>query len=411
MKNLKTVFLFELKTLVKKKPYIITTTLLFLVALIATSIPTIFGLFEEGTEDGAGENQKAYYGVFVEEENFDMAKLEAKLESPDLAYYSSMDALKTALEEEDIMDGYHLKTATSYTLLVNNVSMFQGESSFINSALQSYAEDVMLEDEGLNPEAYRQIIGQVFVEREIEILGKNVQNSYWVVYFLVIITFLIIMIYGNGVATYVAREKSDRTMEILITSSNPKSLIIGKVFASGSAGILQFLVVGLALITGYLLNRGNYSPAITEFLNLSLSPELLLVYGIFALTGYFLFLFIYAALGALVSKVEDVPSATTLVTMFAMIAYFIALFSLNMTDSVFLSIASYFPFTSFMVMFVRYAIANVSFFKVSISYGILFITTILMALASVKIYRFGTLNYGNTTNVFKLARKAFKAKE
>ncbi len=409
MRNLKTVFLFELSTLVKKKPYIITTVVLALLMLVATSLPTILGIFDQDKDDS--EEKTAFYGVYAEKENFSMDKLEAKLKDLQVTYFPSEAELKEAILNEEIMAGYHLKTPTSYSLMVNNVSMFQGEDPLMDGALKSYAEDTRLEGEGLNPQAYRQIIAQVNLERETQVLGKNAQNSYWVVYFLIIITFLIIMVYGNGVATYVAREKSDRTMEILITSSNPKSLIIGKVLASGFAGILQFLSVGLAGSIGYLLNKGNYSPAIREFLNLSLSPELLMVYAIFALTGYFLFLFIYAALGALVSKVEDVPSATTLVTMFVMVAYFIAIISLNLKDSLFLTITSYFPFTSFMVMFVRYAIANVSFIQVILSYGLLLLTTMLMAMASVKIYRFGTLNYGNTTNVFKLVRRAFKTKE
>lgn len=409
MKNLKTVFLFELRTLIKKKPFIITTIALALLAIVATSIPMIITFMDNG-KDNSLEDTKSYYGVYVEKENFKMNELEATLSELGVAYFQSEDSLKDALIEEEIQAGYHLQTPTVFVRYVNNVSMFGEQDPFMEGALQSYAENLALEDSGLDASKYREVTAQVVLDGQTQVLGKDAQNSYWVVYFLIIITFLIIMIYGNGVATYVAREKSDRTMEILITSSNPRSLIIGKVFASGFAGIIQALSVALALFIGYLLNRGNYSPAIMEFLNLSLSGELLLVYGIFALTGYFLFLFIYAALGALVSKVEDVPSATTLVTMFAMAAYFIAIFSLNLSDSLFLTITSYFPFTSFMVMFVRYAIANISFIEVMISYGILLITTILMALASVKIYRFGTLNYGNTTNVFKLIKKAFSSK-
>lgn len=48
-------------------------------------------------------------------------------------------------------------------------------------------------------------------------------------------------------------------MEILVTSTHPNSLIIGKVLASGLAGILQAGLIALSLFGGYLLNRGNYS--------------------------------------------------------------------------------------------------------------------------------------------------------
>ena len=106
------------------------------------------------------------------------------------------------------------------------------------------------------------------------------------------------------------------------------------------------------------------------------------------------------------TKVEDVPAATTLVTLLIMISYFIAMFSLNLPQSLLINIASFWPLTSFMVMFVRYAISSVTTIEVLLSFGLLLITAILMGALSVKIYRFGTLNYGNSTNVFKLIKKA-----
>lgn len=143
-------------------------------------------------------------------------------------------------------------------------------------------------------------------------------------------------------------------------------------------------------------------------MKLSIDPKLLLVFLFFGTTGYFLLLFLYASIGALVSKVEDVPSATTLVTMFSMAAYFISLFTLNFPESLVLKVASYVPFTSFMAMFVRYAINSISFLELALSYGILLGTTAAIALLSVKIYRYGTLNYGNSGNTIKLIRTALK---
>lgn len=73
-------------------------------------------------------------------------------------------------------------------------------------------------------------------------------------------------------------------MEILVTSTHPNSLIIGKVLASGLAGILQAGLIALSLFGGYLLNRGNYSPEIQEFLKLSIDPKLLRSPGSFGTT-------------------------------------------------------------------------------------------------------------------------------
>lgn len=409
MKNLLTVFQFEFRGLLKKKSFVITTLIVCLLALIGTSLPTIMKAFEgeDAPIEEPGEDLGTL-GIVIENSALEEDVLKEKLAGFTLEFFPSRDALQEKVLDGTMDSGYIVTSPSSYTAVVKNISMFTGGDFLFDELLRSYNEDLALEKEGYNPSEIKEILQGISIERAEEVLGKDSQNNYYVVYVLVIVLFMIIMFYGNNVATLVAREKSDRTMEILVTSTHPNSLIIGKVLASGLAGILQAGLIALSLFGGYLLNRGNYSPEIQEFLKLSIDPKLLLVFLFFGTTGYFLLLFLYASIGALVSKVEDVPSATTLVTMFSMAAYFISLFTMNFPESLVLKVASYVPFTSFMAMFVRYAINSISFLELALSYGILLATTAAIALLSVKIYRYGTLNYGNSGNTIKLIRTALK---
>ncbi len=409
MKNLLIVFQFEFRGLLKKKSFVITTLIVCLLALIGTSVPTIMKAFEgeDAPVEEPGEDLGTL-GIVIENSALEEDVLKERLPGFTLEFFKSREALQEKVLDGTMDSGYIVPSPSSYTAVVKNVSMFTGGDFLFDEVLRSYNEDLALEKEGYNPSEIKEILQGISIERAEEVLGKDSQNNYYVVYVLIIVLFMIIMFYGNNVATLVAREKSDRTMEILVTSTHPNSLIIGKVLASGLAGILQAGLIALSLFGGYLLNRGNYSPEIQEFLKLSIDPKLLLVFLFFGTTGYFLLLFLYASIGALVSKVEDVPSATTLVTMFSMAAYFISLFTLNFPESLVLKVASYVPFTSFMAMFVRYAINSISFLELALSYGILLATTAAIALLSVKIYRYGTLNYGNSGNTIKLIRTALK---
>lgn len=409
MKNLLTVFQFEFRGLLKKKSFVITTLIVCLLALIGTSVPTIMKTFEgeDAPVEEPGEDLGTL-GIVIENSALEEDVLKERLPGFTLEFFKSREALQEKVLDGTMDSGYIVTSPSSYTAVVKNVSMFTGGDFLFDEVLRSYNEDLALEKEGYNPSEVKEILQGISIERAEEVLGKDSQNNYYVVYALIIVLFMIVMFYGNNVATLVAREKSDRTMEILVTSTHPNSLIIGKVLASGLAGILQAGLIALSLFGGYLLNRGNYSPEIQEFLKLSIDPKLLLVFLFFGTTGYFLLLFLYASIGALVSKVEDVPSATTLVTMFSMAAYFISLFTLNFPESLVLKVASYVPFTSFMAMFVRYAINSISFLELALSYGILLGTTAAIALLSVKIYRYGTLNYGNSGNTIKLIRTALK---
>lgn len=409
MKNLLIVFQFEFRGLLKKKSFVITTLIVCLLALIGTSVPTIMKAFEgeDAPVEEPGEDLGTL-GIVIENSALEEDVLKERLPGFTLEFFKSREALQEKVLDGTMDSGYIVTSPSSYTAVVKNVSMFTGGDFLFDEVLRSYNEDLALEKEGYNPSEVKEILQGISIERAEEVLGKDSQNNYYVVYALIIVLFMIVMFYGNNVATLVAREKSDRTMEILVTSTHPNSLIIGKVLASGLAGILQAGLIALSLFGGYLLNRGNYSPEIQEFLKLSIDPKLLLVFLFFGTTGYFLLLFLYASIGALVSKVEDVPSATTLVTMFSMAAYFISLFTLNFPESLVLKVASYVPFTSFMAMFVRYAINSISFLELALSYGILLGTTAAIALLSVKIYRYGTLNYGNSGNTIKLIRTALK---
>ncbi|SFN55025.1 ABC transporter permease [Proteiniclasticum ruminis] len=409
MKNLMTVFQFEFRGLLKKKSFVITTLIVCLLALIGTSVPTIMKAFEgEDTPVEEPGEDLGTLGIVIENSALEEDVLKERLPGFTLEFFNSREDLQEKVLDGTMDSGYIVTSPSSYTAVVKNVSMFTGGDFLFDEVLRSYNEDLALEKEGYNPSEVKEILQGISIERAEEVLGKDSQNNYYVVYALIIVLFMIVMFYGNNVATLVAREKSDRTMEILVTSTHPNSLIIGKVLASGLAGILQAGLIALSLFGGYLLNRGNYSPEIQEFLKLSIDPKLLLVFLFFGTTGYFLLLFLYASIGALVSKVEDVPSATTLVTMFSMAAYFISLFTLNFPESLVLKVASYVPFTSFMAMFVRYAINSISYLELALSYGILLGTTAAIALLSVKIYRYGTLNYGNSGNTIKLIRTALK---
>lgn len=407
MKNLPIVFRFELMGLLKKKAYIVTTVILCLLIIVVTSIPSAMKMFTGSAEPEDKELAQSY-GILLQKESFDMALLENKLTGLKVSYYDDVDIMKADVADGKLASGYVIASATSYTSIVQDMSMYSEGDFLMESALQEYAEDMSLREKNYDDQGIRNVLGGITVLKNTEILGQNVQNNFTFVYIMIMFTFMLIMFYGNNVATYVAREKSDRTMEILITSSDTKSLIIGKVLASGMAGLIQAGSMVLTLAVFYSLNYVNYSADIRQYANLNVPVDIILIYALFSMVGYFLFLFMYAALGALMSKVEDVPSATTLVTMFVMVAYFICIFSLNMQSSMITKVASYIPFTSFMVMFVRYAISSVSLLEVSLSFLILIASAAVMASISVKIYRFGTLNYGNSTNVIQLIKKALK---
>jgi len=111
--------------------------------------------------------------------------------------------------------------------------------------------------------------------------------------------------------------------------------------------------------------------------------------------------------GALVSKTEDISKSASGVMMMIMIVYFATLIQLSNPDGIVIKVLSYLPFSSYSAMFARVALGTVSLTEVAISFAILFISVIGAGVMAAKIYRMGTLRYGNPIS-FRTALRAIK---
>ncbi|MBN2850984.1 MAG: ABC transporter permease, partial [Erysipelotrichaceae bacterium] len=173
--------------------------------------------------------------------------------------------------------------------------------------------------------------------------------------------------------------------------------------------LVQFgLLISTGLI-GYLLNKANYPDFIDRMIFGSLSFDAILVFLVFTALGYLLYLFVYASLGSLVSKVEDVGSSVSIITMLFMVAYLIASIGMNMPNSLMIKIGSYVPFTAILSMPIRYFMTAVPLYELVISLVLMALTTYGLAIVSIRIYRLGSLSYGNRMSLVK-AIKAILAK-
>ena len=398
MKQFKTVFNFELKGMLKNKSMIITTAIICLVAIIITSIPTIMILFDKGDDvpneeiiDGDSLNSSEFKYAIV----YDNKELEALYKDEfGEAKFANEDLLIEAIKNEELESGFVLHDETNYTFISYDRSMFDDDQIQFENQLSQINESKRFADEGIDAEKVYTILNQP-IESDSVILGKDASSGLIIGFVVLFIMYMLILLYGTNVATSVAREKDSRTMELLITSTKPRTLILGKVFASGVMGIFQVSAIMLSLALGFFINKMNYPPEIIGLLKGSLTFDTFLVYILFSVSGYILYLFIFASLGSLVSKVEDVSSAVAPITLLFVFAYFAASFAMQMPDSALTRVTSFIPFVSIFTMPIRYMLTSVNIISVVISAVIMIVTTVMLAALSIYIYRFGSLNYGN----------------
>lgn len=146
------------------------------------------------------------------------------------------------------------------------------------------------------------------------------------------------------IAVSVTTEKSNRAIEILVTSVNSNSLIGRKnpgrsSLRHSSAGCdfrgsirqLRYFPGSLGKCTGF---------------SVSCTAHVWVVYTVFGLLGYLLYAFLFGMLGALVSKTEDISKSSGMVTMLYVVSFLVAMMGMGNSDSILIRAASFIPFTS-----------------------------------------------------------------
>lgn len=232
--------------------------------------------------------------------------------------------------------------------------------------------------------------------------------------------FMFIVIYGNSVMRSVIEEKTNRIIEVIISSVKPFYLMLGKIFGNALAGLLQFLIwiVSAGILMFVLssvfgvdtaaVNSPNLTPEMTEQLmdsnggsiaeiireiwNLPLI-SMFFSFLFYFLGGYLVYSSIYAAIGAAVDSETDTQQFMIPVLMPLMIAIY-AGFSIveNPHGSIAVGF-SLFPLTSPIVMLMRLPF-GVPAWQLILSMVLLLLTFVFIVFVAAKIYRIGILMYG-----------------
>lgn len=417
MKQFGKILKFELKYYFKNKVFVGVTIFLVLLISVLMFLPRIVDVF-------SGNESKDT----VAEEGGESPVLLVKAASPEEAEtvkglfetaFSGYDVQITEDSEWDIQEeilsesaecAFVFKNMTSYTYYVDNLSMYDSNTDIADSVLQNlYRMNKMIES-GMSEEQAGEIIA-VQIENNSVSLGKDQMQNYWYTYIMIFALYMVILLYGQMIATNVATEKSSRAMELLITSAKPVSMMFGKVIASCLAGFVQLIAVFGSAILFYTINKEQWADNMIVQSIFDMPVSLLAYMLIFFVLGFFIYAFLYGAIGSTASKLEDINTSVMPITMLFIIAFMVVMFSLasGNVDNTLMKVCSYVPFTSSMAMFTRIAMSTVPWYEILISVAILIGSVAGIGVISAKIYRVGVLLYGTTPKIGSILKAVWRA--
>ena len=411
MKQFGKILKFELMGYLKNKMFVGIT--IFLVAAIAVVmfIPNIIALFESDDDLSVTTDLPE---MLIYSEDTDLSALALEYFSNAFPDYDvtvatgTEDDIKNAITSGSAECAFVMNSPSSYTYYVNNLSMYDMNTSIAESVLAEVCRTVAMLENGLSPEQIVDIMS-VNIESETVTLGKNQTENFFYTYIMIFALYMVILLYGQMVATNVATEKSSRAMELLVTSAKPTSMMFGKVLASCIAGFVQLILVFGSAILFYNINEENLqNPLVASIFDIP--PELFAYMIVFFILGFLIYAFMFGAVGSTASKLEDINTSVMPITFLFIIAFMVVMMSMTSgsVDNTAMLVCSYIPFTSPMAMFTRIAMSTVAWYEIVISIVILIGSTVGVGFFAAKIYRMGVLLYGTPPKIGTILKMVFK---
>ena len=322
----------------------------------------------------------------------------------DLEFVDKEENLEaTVIENEAI--GLIVKDYENITKIVSGTSLMSNLGQ-IDGVLNAFYQAKVLSDQGLTPEQIMEY-QQSSINVETINVGVDGMMGYAYVYGYTMILYMTVLIFGGIISSSVITEKTSKAMELLITSAKASSLVSGKVFAIGLSCILQVVLVALGLFTS--IKTFTDAKILEQLFSMvgGIPLDIIALALVLFIFGFFSILFLFAGFSSFATKPEDANTVIAPLMIIIIIVFMVNISSMgsNLLDTPLFKVLSYVPILSPFLLFSRYALYGLSTLELVLGIIANIGGGALLILFAAKIYRAGTLHYGNSLKI----RKIFKS--
>ena len=435
MQKIKLVFLREYITRVKNKAFLLITLLSPLGILVFYSLPLLINEFSSPDTVNI---------LVIDDSKQSLLKIADSDEKNIYFQYAQSNKLEDA-KENFVEKGF---TAILHIPPIKNLSKPKGITltsehalsiktvSFIEKQLQKRIEHIKLTNAGLSKEILAQLKSDVRINTQTiaadNEIAKDASAAIATMFGMGagIIIYMILLIYGTMVMRGVMEEKTNRIVEVIISSVKPFQLMMGKILGIGAVGLTQFAIWGILLfainmifspiLLSNLPDINAVNPQVTSEQTAELGKimetiqsiqyfdftPLLISFVFYFLFGYLLYASLFAAVGSIAGEQNDNQSITFIVILPIIISFMIGINVINNPNSNLAIWSSIIPLTSPIVMLVRIPF-GVPFWQIALSCLCLILGFIGSTWLAAKIYRTGILMYGKKISLKEVGKWLF----
>ena len=401
MRDLITVASYTIKEMVKRKSFIISNIIILLIIILGFNVPNILDAIKGDDTENIGNNTV----LIVDEDNIFEGNLE-ELNKMELGTNFKVqnekitkEELKQKIDDEEIFASLILKKANG-TININYVidSIAMNElPQYVIEALSKIYTNMQIGKLGLTTEQ----LASLNTGFNVEVTETNenpASGNIFAIMLLSIVLFYAIYFCAYQVSSSITTEKTSKIMETLVTSTTPRTIVLGKTIGIGIVGLLQVSVI--ILVSVICCNVFLDPNLLSSIIDVSkITPMLAVSVIIYFILGYAIYSLLYALTGSTVSKPEDINSANGPVAILAVIGFYLSYFAMMNPTSEINIFASMFPFSAPFSMPFRIMMGTATLVQILISLGIMILSIIVIAHISIKIYSSAIFNYGTKMSI------------
>ncbi len=208
-----------------------------------------------------------------------------------------------------------------------------------------------------------------------------------------VLFYFLISFFGNQMLTSTTEEKENRVIEMLLTTVQAKTLIVGKILSLVALGIIQGLIVIIPIIIGYFVARQYIDVPELNLQELPLDWERIAVAVVVFAVSFLLFTGLLVTIGAAVPTAKEAGSFFGVIMILIFGPLYAAPLFVSSPDSVIVQGLTYFPLTAPIPLLIRNTVDNLTYPEIVIALGLMTIAAAILLNIAIRVFRYGALEY------------------
>jgi ABC-2 type transport system permease protein len=242
------------------------------------------------------------------------------------------------------------------------------------------------------------------VKKDGKLVASNAMASFWKGYVMAILLSMTTMIYGMNVARSVIQEKTSRIFEVMLSITKPGDMLAGKLIGVAAVGMTQ---IAIWLVTGTAIFVSPFAASVMSGnMKIQFSWTEGILFPVYFLLGYLLYSSLFAGLAATCETEQELQMFMPLAAAPTWLSFAMILLIMNDSNSVWAVLASFFPPTAPIVMFLRMASQTPPLWQIGLSIGLMIATIGGVLWFTSRLYRVGVLMYGKRATLPEILRWA-----